>query len=255
MEVLLESGVDRVALVRINRPEARNALNNAVREQLAQTFLDLADNDEVRCVILTGTENVFSAGAKIKAMADAQPFDMIRRATERNWAPLKNFPKPLIAAVDGSALGGGCELAMHADMIVAGESVKFAQPELKVRITPGAGGNQRLVRAVGNFKAMKLLLTGELIAAREAEAMGLVAEVVPDDEVLDRALALARAVSCLPPLAGRKIKESVRQGSGLSLKSALMMERPASRLMFATADHKEGMRAFIEKRSPNFVGL
>jgi len=255
MEVLLESGGERVALVRINRPEARNALNSAVREQLARIFVELAGNDEIRCVVLTGTEKVFAAGADIKAMADAQPVDIILRAGERNWAPIKDFPKPLIAAVNGFALGGGCELAMHADMIIAGASAKFAQPEIKVGIIPGAGGTQRLLRAVGKFKAMKILLTGEMVSAQDAEAMGLVTEVVPDGEVLDRALALARSIALLPPLATRKIKELVLQGGDLPLEAALVMERHAFQLMFATADQKEGMRAFLEKRSPNFTGL
>ncbi|HZH09616.1 MAG TPA: enoyl-CoA hydratase-related protein [Microvirga sp.] len=255
MEVLLESKADRVALVRINRPEARNALNSAVREQLAQVFLDLAGNDEVRCVVLTGTEKVFAAGADIKAMVDAQPADLILRANERYWAPIKDFPKPLIAAVNGLALGGGCELAMHADMIIAGVSAKFAQPEIKVGIIPGAGGTQRLLRAVGKFKAMKILLTGEMVSAQEAEAMGLVTEVVPDGEVLDRALTLARSIALLPPLAARKIKELVLQGGDLPLEAALVMERHAFQLMFSTADQKEGMQAFLEKRPPTFRGL
>jgi len=254
MEVLLERGEEHVALVRINRPEARNALNGAVREKLARIFLELARDEEIRSVVLTGTETVFAAGADIKAMADAQPVEMILRAGEQNWAPIKDFPKPLIAAVNGLALGGGCELAMHADMIIAGASAKFAQPEIKVGIIPGAGGTQRLVRAVGKFKAMKILLTGEMVSAQDAEAMGLVTEVVPDDEVLDRALALARSVARLPPLAARKIKELVLQGGDLPLEAALVMERHAFQLMFATADQKEGMQAFVEKRSPNFTG-
>ncbi len=155
MEVLLGSGVEGVALARINRPETRNALNGAVREQLAKSFVELAGNDEIRCVVLTGAEKEFAAGADIKAMADAQPVDMILRASERNWAPIKDFPKPLIAAVNGYALGGGCELAMHADMIIAGASAKSGQPEIKVGIIPGAGGTQRLLRAVGKFSSRR----------------------------------------------------------------------------------------------------
>jgi enoyl-CoA hydratase/carnithine racemase len=255
MEVLLESIGGRVALVRINRPEARNALNAAVCEQLGQIFLALANNSEVRCVVLTGTEKDFSAGADIKSMVGAQPISITLSAIQRSFAQLKDFPKPLIAAVNGFALGGGCELAMHADMIIAGASAKFAQPELKVGIIPGAGGTQRLVRAVGKYKAMKLLLTGDIISAPEAETMGLVTEVVPDDEVLSRALALASSIAGLPPHAVCKIKELVLQGSDLPLESALVMERYASQLMFATADQKEGMRAFVEKRQPNFIGL
>jgi enoyl-CoA hydratase len=254
MEVHLERQPDHVALVRIDRPEARNALNGAVRERLAEIFLELASDEQVRCVVLTGSDKVFAAGADIKAMADAHPIDMMLRAGERTWAPIKDFPKPLIAAVNGLALGGGCELAMHADMIIAGESARFGQPEIKVGIIPGAGGTQRLVRAVGKFKAMKILLTGDLLSSRDAEAMGLVTEVVPDADVVDHALTLARSIAALPPLAARKIKELVLQGSDLPLEAALLLERNAFQLMFGTADQKEGMKAFIEKRPPAFTG-
>jgi enoyl-CoA hydratase/carnithine racemase len=243
-----------VASIRIDRPEARNALNGAVREGLAAIFTELAAADDIRCAVLTGTDKVFAAGADIKAMAEAHPIDMMLRSSERTWAPIKDFPKPLIAAVNGFALGGGCELAMHADIIIAGEGARFGQPEIKVGIIPGSGGTQRLVRAVGKFKAMKILLTGEFLSARDAEAMGLVTEVVPDDQVLDHALALARSIAALPPLAARKIKELVLQGSDLPLDAALLLERQAFQLMFDTADQKEGMAAFLQKRPPAFKG-
>jgi enoyl-CoA hydratase len=170
------------------------------------------------------------------------------------WGPIRAFPKPLIAAVNGWALGGGCELALHADMIVAGEGARFGQPEIKVGIMPGAGGTQRLTRAIGKYKAMKILLTGEPVTAREAEALGFVTEVVPDAEVLDRALALAKSIAALPPVAARKIKEVVLHGADLPLEAALLLERQAFQLMFDTADQKEGMAAFIEKRAPQFRG-
>ncbi|MBZ6075077.1 enoyl-CoA hydratase-related protein [Microvirga puerhi] len=254
MDVKLERLPGQVACIRIDRPEARNALNAAVRERLAEIFIEIAQDETVHCAVLAGTDKVFAAGADIKAMATAEPVDMMLRAGERTWAPLKDFPKPLIAAVNGYALGGGCELAMHADIIIAGEGARFGQPEIKVGIIPGAGGTQRLVRAVGKFKAMKILLTGEPIAAREAEAMGLVSEVVPDGEVLDRALALARQIAAMPQLAARKIKELVLQGSDLPLEAALLLERNTFQLMFGTADQKEGMAAFLEKRAPSFTG-
>lgn len=254
MDVTLDRHADYVAVIRIDRPEARNALNSAVRERLAEIFTEIAADDAVRCAVLTGTDKVFAAGADIKAMVDAHPIDMMLRANERTWAPLKDFPKPLIAAVSGYALGGGCELAMHADIIIAGEGAKFGQPEIKVGIIPGAGGTQRLVRAVGKFKAMKILLTGDFLSARDAEAMGLVTEVVPDAEVRDHAIALARRIAALPPLAARKIKELVLQGSDLPLEAALMLERNAFQLMFGTADQKEGMQAFLDKRPPSFAG-
>jgi enoyl-CoA hydratase len=254
MTVTLERVGDGVALLRIDRPEARNALNGAVREALARHFRDLATDEEVRCVIITGSDTVFAAGADLKAMAAVGAAEMMQLGTHLTWAPVKDFPKPLIAAVTGWALGGGCELAMHADLIIAGEGARFGQPEIKVGIIPGAGGTQRLVRAVGKFKAMKMLLTGEPVTAREAEAMGLVSEVVPDAEVLERAITLARTIAALPPIAARKIKEVVSQGADLPLEAALALERQAFQLMFDTHDQKEGMAAFLEKRAPHFQG-
>jgi enoyl-CoA hydratase/carnithine racemase len=243
-----------VALLRINRPEARNALDDATRSALAQHCEKFAADDAVRCVVLAGSDKVFAAGADIKAMADAGAAEMMLRAGEVFWTAMRSFPKPLIAAVNGWALGGGCELAMVADIIVAGESAKFGQPEIKVGVIPGAGGTQRLTRAVGKFKAMKMLLTGDPVTAREAEAMGLVSEVVPDAETLERALTLARTIAALPPIATRKIKELVLTGGDLPLGAALSLERQAFQLMFDTEDQKEGMRAFIEKRPPAFKG-
>ena len=254
MAVTLERLGDWVALLRIDRPEARNALNGAVRAELARHFGDLATDDEVRCVIITGGPTVFAAGADLKAMAETGAAEMMLCGTHLTWAAVKDFSKPLIAAVNGWALGGGCELAMHADLIIAGEGARFGQPEIKVGIIPGAGGTQRLVRAVGKFKAMKMLLTGEPVSAREAEAMGLVTEVVPDAEVLDRAMALAKTIAALPPVAARKIKEVVAQGADLPLEAGLALERQAFQLMFDTEDQKEGMAAFLEKRPPDFRG-
>jgi enoyl-CoA hydratase/carnithine racemase len=187
-------------------------------------------------------------------MAEARPAEMMLRGSHLTWGAIKEFPKPLIAAVNGWALGGGCELALHADIIIAGEGAKFGQPEIRVGIIPGAGGTQRLTRAVGKYKAMKILLSGEPVAAREAEAMGLVSEVVPDSEVFSRALALAQAIAALPPIAARKIKEVVLQGADLPLEAGLALERQAFQLMFDTADQKEGMAAFIQKRPPRFEG-
>jgi enoyl-CoA hydratase len=252
METLLDKLGDGVALVRINRPEARNALNPAVREQLAQHFRDLAADEEVRCAVIAGSDKVFAAGADIKAMAEASPSEMMGRPDL--WVAIRAFPKPLVAAVNGWALGGGCELALHADMIVAGEGARFGQPEIKVGIMPGAGGTQRLTRAIGKYKAMKILLTGEPVTAREAEALGFVTEVVPDGEVLDRAVALAKSIAALPPIAARKIKEAVLLGGDMPLEAALVLERQAFHLLFDTADQKEGMAAFIEKRPPKFRG-
>src|SRR4051812_32141796 len=179
-DLLVERPREGVALVRINRPEARNALNGRVRLLLADAFTELGRDDGVHAIVLTGDKDVFAAGADIREMADAGAVEIMLRQTHLLWPAIASCPKPVIAAVNGFALGGGCELAMHADIIVAGEGARFGQPEIRVGIMPGAGGTQRLTRAVGKYKAMMLLLTGEPVGAREADAMGLVSTVVPD---------------------------------------------------------------------------
>ena len=254
METLYERLDGGIALLRINRPEARNALNMAVREQIAAHVAAMTHDAELHCLVIAGTPKVFAAGADIKAMADAGASEMMLRGSDAIWQVLRDCPKPLIAAVNGWALGGGCELAMHADIIIAGDGARFGQPEIKVGIMPGAGGTQRLTRSVGKFKTMKMLLSGEPISAIEAERMGLVSEVVPDDEVLDRALALARAIAAMPPIAARRIKQLVLTGADMPLGAALAMERTAFELLFDTQDQKEGMRAFAERRAPVFTG-
>ncbi|MBI3453454.1 MAG: enoyl-CoA hydratase/isomerase family protein [Rhodospirillales bacterium] len=253
-EVLLDRPADGIALLRINRPEARNALNLAVRQQLSENFRTLGVAPDVRCIVLTGDREAFAAGADIKDMAEAGAIDMMLRNTHLLWQAIAECPKPVIAAVNGFALGGGCELAMHADLIVAGEGASFGQPEVRVGIMPGAGGTQRLTRAVGKFKAMKILLTGEPVTAREAEAMGMVSEVVPDDQVLDTALKLAGKIARMPPLAVQQIKEVMLAGQDAPLSAALMLERKAFQMLFASRDQKEGMRAFLEKRKPTYEG-
>ena len=253
-EVLLERPNERVAVIRINRPEARNALNMAVRQSLAEYFTTLGEDETTRCIILTGGEKVFAAGADIRDMVERTPVDMLIRRSEKLWQPIASCPKPVIAAVNGYALGGGCEMAMHADIIVAGEGASFGQPEVRIGIMPGAGGTQRLTRAAGKFRAMKMLLTGEPVTARDALAMGLVSEVVPDGEVAGAALRIATTIAALPPLAVMQIKEAVLAGEDASLSTALLLERKAFQLLFATSDQKEGMRAFLEKRKPEFQG-
>ncbi len=253
-EVLLEHPAEGIAVVRINRPEVRNALNLAVREQLAQHFTSLGGDDVTRCIILTGGEKVFAAGADIRDMVERTPIEIMARHSERLWEPIATCPKPVIAAVNGYALGGGCELAMHADIIVAGEGASFGQPEVKVGIMPGAGGTQRLTRAVGKYRAMRMLLTGDPVPARDALAMGLVSEVVPDAEVFDAAMRIAKTIASMPPLAILQIKEAVLAGQDASLSTGMMLERKAFQLLFSTSDQKEGMRAFLEKRKPEFRG-
>jgi enoyl-CoA hydratase/carnithine racemase len=253
-EVLLERPSDRVAVIRLNRPEARNAMNVAVRQALADHFTTLGDDDTTRCIIITGGDKIFAGGADIRDMADRTPVELYLRRTERFWQAVGSCPKPVIAAVNGYCLGGGCELAMHTDIIIAGEGALFGQPEVKVGIMPGAGGTQRLTRAVGKFAAMKMMLTGDPISAREALAIGLVSEVVPDAEVLTRAIAMAETIASRPPLAIMQIKEAVLAGMDASLEAGLLLERKAFQLLFATADQKEGMRAFLDKRKPEFEG-
>lgn len=253
-EVYLESLADGVAVVFIHRPEAKNALNAAVRRQLAEQFSSLGQRDEVRTIVLTGGDQAFVAGADVKEFATASPTDMYLRHNERLWDPIAHCPKPVIAAVNGFALGGGCELAMHCDLIVAGESARFGQPEVKLGLMPGAGGTQRLVRAVGKFQAMRILMTGCMVKAPEALRMGLVSEVVADDETLERAKSLAREIAAMPSLAVEQIKETVLSGADLPLESALVLERKAFQMLFDTADQKEGAAAFIEKRKPDYRG-
>ncbi len=253
-EVLVERPQAGIALIRLNRPEARNALSQSLRQALTAQFVALSEDDSVRCIVLTGGERVFAAGADLRAMADATPIDILLLNNQRMWQTIAACPKPVIAAVNGFALGGGCELAMHADIIVAGEGARFGQPEVKVGIMPGAGGIQRLARTVGKFKAFKLLLTGEPIAARDAEALGLVSEVVADDQVQARALELAAQIAAMPPLAVTQIKEVLLAGQDASLETALMLERKAFQLLFASADQKEGMHAFLDKRAAQFKG-
>ena len=252
--VLVERPADGVALIRINRPEARNALNMEVRSLIAQHLTAFAEDDSVRCIVLTGNDKSFAAGADIKEMAGMGAMEAMQRGTDKLWRVTAACAKPMIAAVNGFALGGGCELAMICDIIIAGESARFGQPEVKIGIIPGGGGTQRLARAVGKYKAMKICLTGELFSAKEAFDMGLVSELVPDTEVEKRALAMAQQIAGLAPLAVQQIKEVLLAGQDASLDAALRLETKAIQLLFASQDQKEGMAAFIEKRKPRFQG-
>lgn len=252
--LVLERPAPGVALLRLNRPEVRNALSLEMRRSLAEHLRALAEEPDTRAVILTGGDRAFAAGADVKAMATAGPMALQARGLHRLWQAIADFPKPLIAAVCGPAFGGGCELALHADIIVAGEGASFGQPEVKLGIMPGAGGTQRLVRALGKHRALRLLLTGEIIPARQAADWGLVTDLVPDAEVLPRALSLAERLAALPPLAVQHIKETVLAGADLPLSAALLLERRAFHMLFDTEDQKEGMAAFLEKRPPRFEG-
>jgi enoyl-CoA hydratase/carnithine racemase len=252
--VLIERPTEAVALIRINRPEVRNALNTEVRQLLGERLTAIAEEEAVRCIVMTGNEKAFAAGADIREMADSSAIDMLRRGALKVWSTIAACPKPVIAAVNGFALGGGCELAMSCDIIIAGESAKFGQPEVKIGIIPGGGGTQRLVRAVGKYKAMRYVLTGDIFDARTAYEMGLVSELVPDSEVEKRAVELAKQIAELPPLAVQLAKEAVLRGTDAALDSGLALEAKSIQLLFASQDQKEGMAAFIGKRKPNFTG-
>ena len=250
--VLLSTPAEGVALLTLNRPEARNALDQALRDALLERLDALEADPAVRAVVITGNDRAFVAGADIKAMADATPRSVAEGRGHLVWQSIARFTKPLVAAVRGYALGGGCELAMACDLIVAGDNAVFGQPEIKVGIMPGAGGVARLLRRVGRPRAMRLLLTGETISGRQAFDWGLASDAVADDRVLDRALALAAVIAALPAASVRAIKLAADQGDGAPLEQALAAERAAFLSLFGTFDQREGMAAFLEKRPPKF---
>jgi enoyl-CoA hydratase len=244
-----------IALVTIDRPEALNALDAAVLAGLADAFTRLDGDPTCHVIVLTGSgTRAFAAGADIKAMAGASPTTIGPIGGFEHWATLAGVGVPIVAAVRGFALGGGCELALLCDVVIAGDDATFGQPEIKLGVIPGAGGTQRLTRSIGKARAMELILTGRSIDAREAERLGLVSRVVPAEETLDRALELAGRIAALPPIAVRAAKAAVNAAQELPLSEGLARERQAFFGLFSTADQKEGMAAFVEKRSPRWTG-
>jgi len=243
----------KVGLVTLNRPKALNALNDDLVDELGLA-LDAFEGDEnIGCVVITGSEKAFAAGADITMMANFSYMDAYKGDyITRNWERLKTFRKPVIAAVSGFALGGGCEMAMSCDMIFAADTAKFGQPEVKLGIIPGAGGTQRLPRAVGKGKAMDLCLTARLMDAAEAEKSGLVARVIPADKLVEEALAAAAAIASYSLPVVMMIKESINRAFESSLNEGLLFERRTFHSAFALADQKEGMAAFVEKRKAEF---
>lgn len=243
-----------VALIELNRPKELNALSRQVMLEIRDTLKALDEDDNIRVIILTGGEKVFAAGADIKQMADATAIDMLNIDQFSTWDQIKKTRKPIIAAVSGFALGGGCELAMTCDMIIATETAKFGQPEIKIGTMPGAGGTQRLTRAIGKVRAMEMVLTGKFISAEEALQFGLVNRIVPAELMMSETLVLAKQIAAQSPVAIKLAKEAVNQAFNSTLDEGLMFERKNFYLTFASEDQKEGMAAFVEKRTPEFKG-
>ena len=251
IEVRTEGG--KVGIVTLNRPKQLNALNNQLMDELGAALKAFDADAAIGCIVVTGSEKAFAAGADVAAMAkygfaDVYQGDFI----SRNWETIRSIRKPVIAAVSGFALGGGCELAMMCDFIIAADNARFGQPEIKLGIMPGAGGTQRLPRAVGKSKAMDMTLTARMMDATEAERAGLVSRVVPLDKLMDEALGAALVISNFPRLAVLAAKEAVNRAFEGSLSDGVMFERRLFHALFATSDQKEGMDAFLHKRNPEF---
>lgn len=243
-----------IATVGLNRPDVLNALNLHLMVELVQVLEELENDPDVRCIVIHGNERAFAAGADILEMAEATSVDMLLRDQFARWDRIRRIKTPLIAAVSGFALGGGCELTMICDMIVASETARFGQPEINIGIMPGAGGTQRLTRAVGKAVAMEMVLAGRMLTAEEALAHGLVNRVVPVEFYLESAMKLAREVAQRPPISARLAKESVLKSFDASLQDGLEFERKNFYLLFSTHDSREGMTAFRDKRKAEFKG-
>jgi len=252
IEVRTEGG--KVGIITLNRPKALNALNGALMDELGIALKAFDADEAIGCMVITGSEKAFAAGADISAMAKFTYTDVYKEDfITRNWETIRRIRKPVIAAVSGFALGGGCELAMMCDFIIAADNAKFGQPEIKIGIIPGAGGTQRLPRAIGKAKAMDMVLTGRMMDAAEAERSGLVSRVVPLDKLLEETLGAALMICSYGQLAVMSAKESVNRAFESGLSDGVMFERRIFHALFATADQKEGMDAFLNKRAPQFT--
>lgn len=252
-ETIMVEVEDEVALIRLNRPEALNALNSTLLTELGEALTEADRNDKIRCIVLTGSEKAFAAGADIKEMAEKSYVDVYTEDLfGASIQPMMRLRKPIIAAVSGYALGGGCELAMMCDFIICAENAKFGQPEINLGVVAGIGGTQRLTRFVGKAKAMDMNLTGRFMDAAEAERSGLVSRVVPTPKLIPEALSAARKIAEKSTIATRTVKESVNRAYETTLGEGLLFERRAFHALFATEDQKEGMAAFLEKREAQF---
>ena len=243
-----------VTLITLNRPKALNALNNSVLSELIEAFAAFDADDSQRCAVLTGSDRAFAAGADIKEMSEQGFASMYSSNFFAGWEKVTATRKPWIAAVAGYALGGGCEVAMMADFIIAADSARFGQPEIKLGVTPGMGGSQRLARAVGKAKAMEMCLTGRMMDAAEAERAGLVARVVPADQLVEEALKVAGEIAGMAPIAAIATKEMVNAAYEMNLAQGIVFERRLFHGLFGTEDQKEGMAAFVDKRVANWKG-
>jgi enoyl-CoA hydratase len=252
-EVITETR-DHIGIVRLNRPDKLNALNFATMTQVIEGLEAFDAHADIRCMLLTGDERAFAAGADIAEMADASMIEMHHRNMFGRWDRIRRLQKPIVAAVSGYALGGGCELMMLCDIIIASETARFGQPEINIGVIPGAGGTQRLPRAIGKAQAMDLILTGRMITAREALAMGLVSRVVPAEHYFEEALSVCHELCNRPPIALQLGKEAVARAFETTLAEGIELEKKLFYMLFATDDQKEGMRAFAEKRQPVFAG-
>jgi enoyl-CoA hydratase len=249
--ILIET-TGRVRIIRLNRPQALNALNAALMDELIAAVAEAEADEKIGCLLLTGSEKAFAAGADIKEMADKSFIDAFLNNFAAQWNGVAQTRKPMIAAVAGYALGGGCELAMLCDLIIAADSAKFGQPEIKLGIIPGIGGTQRLTRAVGKAKAMDLILTGRMMDAQEAERAGLVARVVPAADLMQEAMKVAETIAGLSLPSVLAAKEAINRAFETSLAEGVLFERRVFHGLFATKDQTEGMNAFVEKRPPKF---
>jgi enoyl-CoA hydratase len=251
--VLLERE-EPIAIVRLNRPEALNALSNQLMSELVGALENLDDDEAVRCIVIAGDEKAFASGADISELSDSTALELYFGGRIDKWDAIRSVRTPIVAAVSGYCLGGGCELAMACDLIVASETAQFGQPETNLGVLPGAGGTQRMTRAIGKSKAMDVILTGRFLTAREAEAAGLVARVVAAEAWLDEAKRVAQAIAVKSPIGVRLAKEAVNQAFETNLRAGLDAERKAFHLALSSEDAQEGMKAFLEKRKPEIKG-